>query len=488
MTADPGQKTHLSIATGELLSPYGLDIRTLEAALSHLMSRRIDYGDLYLQKTTSESWRMENGIVAPTKKTSNLGLGARAMVSERTAYAFTRVLEKKSILNTVSTARSISSRVANGALCIREITRPRRHYPPANPMEHTPDADKISILEHLEEMARMQNPKVGRVATKLSSVYQVILIVNSDGNLAVDVRPLFGIQISVSINSDSKFGEGYAALSRRTLLSSSVDTSTLNSLAREAVRTASVDLAGVPVAGGQFPVVLGSGAAGSLVHESIGHGLEADFNLNGESVFSSKLGERVADSQCTIVDDGTLEEERGSLSIDDEGSPARQTVLIENGRLANYMHDIRSARLLGMMATGNGRRESFTHTLLPRMTNTYLLPGKYDTSEILRSVDKGIYARKLRGGRVDIASGKFALSAGEAYLIEKGKVTQPLKNLTLVGDGSTALSRISLVGNDLQFDPGVGSCRKAGQIVPIGAGQPTVKIDRLLCFSSRLRP
>lgn len=352
-------------------------------------------------------------------------------------------------------------------------------YAPADPLASLPDADKVALLERVEAEARRQDPRVKQVMASLSGVQEAVLVVRSDGVLAADIRPLVRLNVSVIVEQDGRREQGTAGGGGRTVYQYFFDNDLALGYAREAVRQALVNLEAAEAPAGTMQVVLGPGWPGILLHEAIGHGLEGDFNRKGTSAFAGRVGQRVASEQCTVVDDGTLPGRRGSLNIDDEGTPTQKTVLIENGILRGYMQDAMNARLMGVAPTGNGRRESYAHMPMPRMTNTYMLAGKYDPQEIIASVDKGLYAVNFGGGQVDITSGKFVFSASEAYLIEKGKITRPVKGATLIGNGPDVLTRVSMVGNDLELDSGVGTCGKEGQSVPVGVGQPTLRIDGL---------
>ncbi|MEE8624079.1 MAG: metalloprotease TldD, partial [Acidiferrobacterales bacterium] len=352
-------------------------------------------------------------------------------------------------------------------------------YPALDPLDSLPDATKVKLLEDVEAEARRQDPRVRQVMVSLAGVHEVVMVVRSDGVLAGDIRPLVRLNVVVIVEKDGRREQGIAGGGGRFGYQYFIDKEMALGYAREAVRQAIVNLEAVDAPAGTMQVVLGPGWPGVLLHEAIGHGLEGDFNRKGTSAFSGRIGERVASEQCTVVDDGTIRDRRGSLNIDDEGTPTQNTVLIEKGVLTQYMQDTLNARLMGVTSTGNGRRESYAHLPMPRMTNTYMLAGEYDPQEIIASVDDGVYAANFGGGQVDITSGKFVFSASEAYLIEKGKITRPIKGATLIGNGPDVLTRIGMVGNDLKLDTGVGTCGKEGQSVPVGVGQPTLRIDGL---------
>jgi len=383
-------------------------------------------------------------------------------------------------LDAASAARTIAQAGGDGAMPISwQDGRSLQLYPALDPLDSLPDATKVKLLEDVEAEARRQDPRVRQVMASLAGVHEIVMVVRSDGVLAGDIRPLVRLNVVVIVEQDGRREQGIAGGGGRFDYQYFIDKETALGYAREAVRQAIVNLEAVDAPAGTMQVVLGPGWPGILLHEAIGHGLEGDFNRKGTSAFSGRIGERVASEQCTVVDDGTIRDRRGSLNIDDEGTPTQNTVLIEKGVLTQYMQDTLNARLMGVTSTGNGRRESYAHLPMPRMTNTYMLAGEYDPQEIIASVDDGVYAANFGGGQVDITSGKFVFSASEAYLIEKGKITRPIKGATLIGNGPDVLTRIGMVGNDLKLDTGVGTCGKEGQSVPVGVGQPTLRIDGL---------
>jgi TldD protein len=469
-----------ALARELLLDGAGLELAALDRALSTAMVRKLDYVDLYLQLTRYETWTVEDGIVKEGAYSVDQGIGVRAISGERTGFAYSDQLDEAALTDAVVAARGIAR--TQGAGSQRVAARASSHrplYPNADPLRSMSDSDKVALLADLDRRVRAMDNRVAQVIASLAGVYEVILVQATDGTLAADVRPLVRLNVSVIMEKDGRREQGYAGGGGRgdyALLTS--DNRPLE-IAAEAVRTAAVNLSAVPSPAGNMPVVLGSGWPGILLHEAIGHGLEGDFNRKGTSAFTGRIGERVAAEQCTVVDDGTLLGRRGSLTIDDEGTPSRCNTLIERGVLKGYMFDKMNARLMNVKSTGNGRRESFAHTPMPRMTNTYMLPGRYDPEEIIASVDKGIYAPNFGGGQVDITSGKFVFSASEAYLIENGKATVPVKGAMLIGNGPEVLTRVSMVGNDLKLDAGLGTCGKDGQSVPVGVGQPTIRIDSL---------
>jgi len=472
--ADP-----LTIVQRELLEPAGLDLSVLDRTMAELMSRRLDYGDLYFQSTRYESWAVEDGKVKEGVFSIDQGVGVRAVVGEKTGFAYADQLDAESLLDAAQAARGIAKSGGEGRVKVAAPARGHALYPAVDPLPTLDDERKVELLAHLDRYVRKLDPRVIQVVGSLAGVYELVLIRTSEGVLAADVRPLVRMNVSVIVEQNGRREQGYAGGGGRSDYGLIVDNNLAERLAREAVRQANVNLEAVQAPAGNMPVVLGPGWPGVLLHEAIGHGLEGDFNRKRTSAFSGRIGERVATESCTVVDDGTLPGRRGSLSIDDEGTPTSCTTLIEKGVLVGYMQDKLNARLMKQSPTGNGRRESYAHVPMPRMTNTYMLPGDRDPDEIIASVERGIYAPNFGGGQVDITSGKFVFSASEAYLIEKGRKTRPIKGAMLIGSGPEVLTRVSMVGNDLELDPGIGVCGKDGQSVPVGVGQPTLKIDSL---------
>ena len=472
--ADP-----LTIVQRGLLEPAGLDLAVLDRAMSELMARKLDYADLYFQSTRYESWSVEDGKVKEGVFSIDQGVGVRAIVGEKTGFAYADQIDAESLLDAAEAARGIAKSGGEGRVKVASPVRGRGLYPAVDPLPTLDDKRKVELLAHLDRYVRKLDPRVIQVVGSLAGVYELVLIRTSDGVLAADVRPLVRLNVSVIVEQNGRREQGYAGGGGRGDYSLIVDNNLAERLAREAVRQANVNLEAVQAPAGNMPVVLGPGWPGVLLHEAIGHGLEGDFNRKRTSAFSGRIGERVATDACTVVDDGTLPGRRGSLSIDDEGTPTSCTTLIEKGVLVGYMQDRLNARLMKQAPTGNGRRESYAYAPMPRMTNTYMLAGSHDPDEIIASVERGIYAPNFGGGQVDITSGKFVFSASEAYLIEKGKKTRPIKGAMLIGSGPEVLTRVSMVGNDLELDPGIGVCGKDGQSVPVGVGQPTLKIDSL---------
>ncbi len=469
----------LGLVHAQLLEPAELDLSDIDRALAALMSRRLDYADIYFQLTRFETWTVEDGIVKDGVHSVDHGVGVRAVAGEKTGFAYSDELDKRALNDAVEAARGIARDQGTGRYKVAAQAAGREFYPAVDPLVSLEDADKVRLLSQLDREVRAMDERIIQVIGSLAGVYEIVLVQTSDGVLGVDVRPLVRLNVSIIMESNGHREQGYAGGGGRGDFSLFTESDRPRRIAEEAVRQAAVNLEAIPAPAGNMPVVLGPGWPGILLHEAIGHGLEGDFNRKKTSAFSGRIGERVASEECTVVDDGTLEGRRGSLTIDDEGTPTRCNTLIENGILRSYMHDKLNARLMKTGSTGNGRRESFAYPPMPRMTNTYMLAGKYDPEEIIQSVDKGIYAPNFGGGQVDITSGKFVFSASEAYLIENGKPTAPVKGAMLIGNGPQVLTRVSMIGSDLELDPGVGVCGKDGQSVPVGVGQPTLRIDSL---------
>jgi TldD protein len=467
-------------ACAMLLAPGGLDLQAVQQQLGHMMHRAVDYADLYFQYSRHESWSLEDGIVKDGSHSLDQGVGVRAVSGERTGFAYSDVITAPALAAAATAAGAIARR--NGAGSVQAWRRNganRPLYSSIDPVATLPDEVKIACLMRIDTHARALDTRVRQVMASLSAVHEVILIAASDGTLAADVRPLVRISVSVIVEQDGRREQGGSGGGGRFSLAQLLAGDRPLEFAGEAVRQATLNLEAVAAPAGTMPVVLGSGWPGVLLHEAIGHGLEGDFNRKGSSAFSGRIGERVAAAGCTVVDDGTLPERRGSLNCDDEGTPTACTVLIEDGILTGYMQDKLNARLMGQASTGNARRESFAHLPMPRMTNTYMRAGNRDPGEIIASVKRGLYACNFGGGQVDITSGKFVFSASEAYLIENGRLGPPVKGATLIGNGPDVLTRVSMIGNDLALDQGVGVCGKDGQSLPVGVGQPTLKIDAL---------
>ena len=471
----------LELAQTKILEPAGLAQSDLDKLFSQLVGPGVDYADIYFQYSRQEAWALEEGKVKSGSHSIEQGVGIRAISGEKTGFAYSDELQFPALAQAASAARAITAQGEDKSIAITTRGSDEKLpmlYATTDPLSTLADEDKVRLLERVEQEARRLDPRVSEVMVNLAAVHDVVMVARHDGKLAADIRPLVRLNVSVIANEGDRREQGSFGGGGRYGLDYFSD-ELVNEYAREAVRQAVLNLEAVDAPAGSMTVVLGPGWPGILLHEAIGHGLEGDFNRKGTSAFSGRIGEKVATEQCTVVDDGTIPNRRGSLSVDDEGTPTENTVLIENGILKGYMQDTHNARLMGTKPTGNGRRESFAHLPMPRMTNTYMLSGKYDPQEILKSVDKGVYAVNFSGGQVDITSGKFVFSASEAYLIENGVVTSPVRGAMLIGNGPDVLTRVSMVGNDMQLDTGVGTCGKEGQLVPVGVGQPTMRIDGL---------
>ena len=465
-------------ANATLLAPYALDSQRLQTVFGHIMTHRVDYADLYFQYSRSESWSLEEGIVKSGSFNIDQGVGVRAVTGEKTAFAYSDDISLEALTTAAQATRAIAHQGGGNAAQVVKRGNGHNLYAPHDPLASITDSEKVALLERLERMARARDPRVTQVMAWLAGEYEVILVARSDGVLAADVRPLVRVSLQVIVEHEGRREQGSAGGGGRFQYEYFTD-AVLEDYAQKAVDQALVNLDARPAPAGTMTVVLGSGWPGILLHEAIGHGLEGDFNRKGTSAFSGRLGERVAAPGVTVVDDGTIARRRGSLNIDDEGNPSQNNVLIENGVLRNYMQDSLNARLMKRPVTGNGRRESYAHIPMPRMTNTYMLNGASDPKEIIASVANGLYAVNFGGGQVDITNGKFVFSASEAYMIENGRITYPVRGATLIGNGPDALTRIAMIGNDMALDPGVGTCGKDGQSVPVGVGQPTLRIDGL---------
>jgi TldD protein len=470
----------LALARRRLLDEAGLEEQHLSRIMGTLLSRQVDIADIYLGYSRSESWVLDDGIIREGDYSIEQGAGIRAVSGEKTGFAYTEQLTQAAMLDAAKAARSIvhSGVSARHAASVEPPTHPQR-YILDNPLDSLPENQKIALLHTLDRAARDADPRVRQVNVSLMAAHDTVLIYDELGRITGDVRPLVRLDVSVIVEHHGRREQGYSGGGARSTLDFFLEQDRALGYAREAVRQALVNLEAVEAPAGMMPVVLGPGWPGVLLHEAVGHGLEGDFNRKGTSTFSQRLGEQVASPLCTVVDDGSLPGRRGSLSVDDEGTPSQHTVLIENGILKGYMQDRMNARLMDAAVTGNGRRESYAHLPMPRMTNTYMLSGEQVPQDIIASVDKGLYAVNFGGGQVDITSGKFVFSANEAYLIEKGELGAPVKGATLIGNGPEVMRQISMVGNDLQLDSGVGVCGKEGQSAPVGVGQPTLKIDQL---------
>ncbi|QRN04253.1 metalloprotease TldD [Legionella sp. MW5194] len=476
----------LSIAKELLLKPASLDESAIDKLIRSMAGRHVDDADLYFQSSSYESWYLEDSEVKSGSYSIDRGVGIRAVSGEKTGYAYCDDILLPAMERAADAARSIAFSANKTFEPVPILGSPIARYAGINPIDGMTKQEKIALLEAIDKEARRLDPRVIQVNASLSGCYEVVMVAGMQGNLQADIRPLVSINVSVIVEDKNgrresarcggggRFGYSYFLEKENALY-----------YAREAVREALINLEAEDAPAGTMPVVLGPGWPGVLLHEAVGHGLEGDFNRKGLSAFSGRMGEQVAAKGVTVVDDGTLPDRRGSLSMDDEGTPTQCTTLIDDGRLVNYMQDKLNAKLMGMKPTGNCRRESYAHLPMPRMTNTYMLAGQHDPAEIIASVERGLYAVNFGGGQVDITSGQFVFSASEAYLIENGRVTRPVKGATLIGNGPDAMKKISMIGNDLALDRGVGVCGKDGQSVPVGVGQPTLKIDALTIGGTR---
>lgn len=469
----------LKTAKELLLTPASLDEQGIEKLFRSMRSHYIDDADLYFQSCSFESWYLEDSVVKSGSFSLDKGVGIRAVSGDKTGFAYCDDILLPTMLRAAEAARSIAVAGANSLQASHAHNRAVPRYEAFNPIDGMSKQEKIALLEAIDKEARRIDPRVVQVNASLSGCYEVVMVADMHGQMHADVRPLVSVNVSVIVEDKGRRESARSGGGGRVAYSYFTEKERALGYAREAVREALVNLDARPAPAGTMPVVLGPGWPGVLLHEAVGHGLEGDFNRKGLSAFSGKLGQQVAASGVTVVDDGTLENRRGSLTIDDEGTPAQCTTLIEDGILVNYMQDKLNAKLMGMKPTGNCRRESYSHVPMPRMTNTYMLAGAQDPAEIIRSVKKGLYAVNFGGGQVDITSGQFVFSASEAYLIEDGKITAPVKGATLIGNGPEVMKKISMIGNDLSLDAGIGVCGKDGQSVPVGVGQPTLKIDAL---------
>ena len=473
------QNSALAQAESLLLAPFSLSEGDLSRTFGQILTHQVDYADLYFQYSRSEAWSLDEGIVKSGSFSIDQGVGVRALSGEKTAFAYSDDISAQALGDAANAVRAIGAAGQDSRFGqFFRSTVARSLYVPHDPIASLPADAKVKLLERLEGFARALDPRIKQVMASLAGEYEVILVAGSDGRLAADIRPLVRCSISVIVEENGKREQGSSGGGGRFDFGY-FDDEILQRYAKEAVHQAVTNLHAEPAPAGQMTVVLGAGWPGILLHEAVGHGLEGDFNRKGSSTFSGRIGQRVAAEGVTVIDDGTIADRRGSLNIDDEGNATQRTVLIEDGILKGYLQDSLNARLMGVAPTGNGRRESFAHLPLPRMTNTCMLNGERDPQEIIASVKKGLYAANFGGGQVDITSGKFVFSAAEAYLIENGRITHPVRGATLIGNGPDVLTRVSMIGNDLALDPGVGTCGKEGQSVPVGVGQPTLRIDGL---------
>ncbi len=471
-------ETSFAAANEILLAPYALDSRRLQGVFGQIMAHRVDYADIYFQYNRSESWSLEEGIVKSGSFNIDQGVGVRSVSGEKTAFAYSDDISLGALEAAARATRAIARQGEAGRARVAKRAAGHNLYSPHDPLASLEDRAKVALLERLERNARALDPRVTQVIAHLAGEYEVVLVARADGMLGADVRPLVRLSLQVIVEANGRREQGTSGGGGRFDYGYFTD-EVLSDYARKAVDQALVNLEARPAPAGTFNVVLGPGWPGVLLHEAVGHGLEGDFNRKGTSTFSGRIGERVAAPGVTVVDDGTIARRRGSLNIDDEGQATQRNVLIEDGVLRRYMQDSLNARLMKTAPTGNGRRESYAHIPMPRMTNTYMLNGAVPPAEIIASVKHGLYAVNFGGGQVDITSGKFVFSASEAYVIENGKISYPVRGATLIGNGPDALTRVALIGNDMTLDPGVGTCGKEGQSVPVGVGQPTLRIDGL---------
>jgi len=470
----------LATAQRLLLEPFGLDETHLSRALAEITAHQVDDADLYFQYTRSEGWSLEEGIVKTGSFSIDQGVGVRAVSGEKTAFAYSDDISEASLLDAARTVRSISSaaRAGRAKVAAKKVAGSRSLYPAVDPIATLDSTAKVQLLEKAEKAARAKDPRIVQVMAGLASEWDVVMVARADGTLAADVRPLVRLSVTVIAEQNGRREVGSSGGGGRFGLAY-FDDAHVQEYVDDAVQAALTNLESRPAPAGEMTVVLGPGWPGILLHEAIGHGLEGDFNRKGSSAFSGRVGQRVAAKGVTVLDDGTISDRRGSLNVDDEGNPTQRNVLIEDGILRGYIQDSLNARLMGVAPTGNGRRESYAHIPMPRMTNTYMLGGDKAPDEIVASIKKGLYATNFGGGQVDITSGKFVFSASEAFWVENGKIQYPVKGATIVGNGPDALTRVTMIGNDMRLDSGVGTCGKEGQSVPVGVGQPTLRIDGL---------
>ncbi len=471
----------LAVAEALLLAPFGLSEASLAQALSTIGEHKVDDADLYFQTTRHEGWSLEEGIVKSGSFSIDQGVGVRAVAGEKTAFAYSDDISLDSLLDAARTVRTIAAAGQQRRIKVgpaRKVAGSRKLYGGTDPITSMDSTQKVALLGKIEKLARAKDPRVAQVMAGVAAEHDVVLIARADGTRAADVRPLVRVSVTVIAEQNGRREVGSSGGGGRFGLAYFTD-AMLSRYVDEAVSMALTNLESRPAPAGEVTVVVGPGWPGVLLHEAVGHGLEGDFNRKGSSAFAGRMGQRVASKGVTVLDDGTMADRRGSLNIDDEGHATQRTVLIEDGILRGYMQDSLNARLMGSKPTGNGRRESYAHLPMPRMTNTYMLAGKDDPKEIVASIKRGLYATNFGGGQVDITSGKFVFSASEAFWVENGKIQYPVKGATIIGNGPDALTRVSMIGNDLALDPGVGVCGKEGQSVPVGVGQPTLRIEKL---------
>lgn len=475
----PTQVNHVALASDALLTPYGLDVSDLSSVFDSVMEHNADYADLFLQAHRHEQWSMENGLVKSGEFSVNQGFGLRALCVDETAFAYSQQINKAQLMEAAKSVRLVAAHGASRHQMQPKHVSKAGIYTPVDPLSACEAAEKIELLQSVNRLARATDPRVSQVFANLELTHSVVMVMRDDGRLAADVRPMVLIQFNIHVQQNGRIEKASGRLGGRTDLSL-LSPATLDAEVRRTVQSALTNLEAEAGPKGQMPVVIGPGWPGMLLHEAMGHGFEGDFNRNGTSVYSGKVGQKIASPVVNIVDDATLFGKRGSLHVDDEGEPGQCTTLIEGGILSNYMQDSLNARLMKVPSTGNGRRQSFSHLPMPRMTNTFMLPGEHSPEEIISTVKRGIYLADLGSGQVDIVSGQFTFESELAFLIEDGKITRPIKGATLTGNGPETLQQISMVGNDLALDNGGAICGKFGQSVPVCVGQPTLKVDSLI--------
>jgi len=478
LAVPPVSESLVAEASSLLLAPAGLSPARLSQVIASIHQRDVDFADLYFQHARFESWSLEEGIVKAGSFSIDRGVGVRAVAGDRQAYAYSDDISLAALDEAAGAVRAIGRQGQSASTPVSRRGPARTLYRGDDPVASLDEAAKVALLERLEKMARARDPRVVQVMASLAGEQETVLIARSDGEIVADVRPLVRVSITVIVEENGRREQGHAGGGGR-FDYAHFDDAKLEEYAKHAVDGALLNLSARDAPAGPMTVVLGPGWPGILLHEAIGHGLEGDFNRKGTSAFSGRVGQRVAARGITVIDDGTIEQRRGSLNVDDEGHATRRTVLIEDGVLTGYMQDRLNAALMKVAPTGNGRRESFAHLPMPRMTNTIMLAGSHDPAEILASIDDGLYAANFGGGQVDITSGKFVFSASEAWKVEKGKLAYPVKGATLIGNGPDALTHVTMVGNDMRMDTGVGTCGKDGQSVPVGVGQPTLRIEKM---------
>jgi TldD protein len=471
----------LGLAQAQLLDPFGLGETALAAALRTITEHRVDDADLYFQMTRHEGWSLEEGIVKSGSFSIDQGVGVRAVAGEKTAFAYSDDISEAALLDAARTVRTIAAAGQSRRVKVpaqTSVAGSRALYAPTDPIATLDSAQKVALLEKVEKITRAKDPRIVQVMAGVAAEYDVVMVARADGTRAADVRPLVRLSVTVIAESNGRREVGSGGGGGRFGLGYFQD-DVIERYVDQAVNAALTNLESRPAPAGEMTVVLGPGWPGVLLHEAIGHGLEGDFNRKGSSAFAGLIGQRVAAKGVTVLDDGTLPDRRGSLNVDDEGNPSQRNVLIEDGILRGYIQDSMNARLMRVKPTGNGRRESYAHVPMPRMTNTYMLAGDKSRDEIVASIGRGLYATNFGGGQVDITSGKFVFSASEAFWVENGRIQYPVKGATIIGNGPDALTRVTMIGNDLELDTGVGTCGKEGQSVPVGVGQPTLRIDGL---------